>query len=405
MHLLDRYALSCGVKIDKPFISEHYYPTTLDKYVVFQTSGKGNSRQYDYWTKVFSFIKEYTEDYKIVHVGLSTDQSVAGVDLDLRGKTNIKQLAFLIKNSSLYLGVDSLSAHLAGFYDRKMVTLYSYCYAQNCSPVWGNKDNQKLIEVDWAKHGKPSFSTKEENKKINTIMPELIAKSVLDKLDIVNQLDKVKTLHIGKNYHTPVIEIIPNGGPLPLIIKNKICNVRMDLFFNQKALVTLASVCNLNIITDQEIKIDIIDEIKSKITAMTIIASDKISLGYLEEVKSLGIKLILIADDNADWGRLAEKFFDFSLDKEEIYGKKDVGNSDQIDETCVFSSEKIFISDGKIYASKLSWKNDLPKLDRYAKVVDHPDFWEESEHFYILKDERAKSNRTAEHKAEQAHNS
>ena len=70
MHLLDRYALSCGVKIDKPFISEHYYPTTLDKYIVFQTSGKGNSRQYDYWTKVFSFIKEYTEDYKIVHVGL-----------------------------------------------------------------------------------------------------------------------------------------------------------------------------------------------------------------------------------------------------------------------------------------------------------------------------------------------
>ena len=59
MHLLDRYALSCGVKIDKPFISEHYYPTTLDKYIVFQTSGKGNSRQYDYWTKVFSFIKEY----------------------------------------------------------------------------------------------------------------------------------------------------------------------------------------------------------------------------------------------------------------------------------------------------------------------------------------------------------
>ena len=246
MHLLDRYALSCGVKIDKPFISEHYYPITLPKYVVFQTSGKGNSRQYDYWSKVFSYIKEYTEDYKIVHVGLSTDQSVAGVDLDLRGKTNIKQLAFLIKNSSLYLGVDSLSAHLAGFYDRKMVTLYSYCYAQNCKPIWGDDSNKDLLEVDWLKYGKPSFSLKEEDKKINTIMPEVIARSVLNKLGVVNDLDKIKTLHIGKSYHTPVIEIIPNGGPLPSIIKNKICNIRMDLFFGEKLLSGLASICFLN---------------------------------------------------------------------------------------------------------------------------------------------------------------
>ncbi len=89
MHLLDRYALSCGVKIDKPFIFEHFYPISLDKYVVFQTSGKGNSRQYDYWPKVFSFIKDYAPDCKIVHVGLPTDQSVSGIDLDLRGKTNI----------------------------------------------------------------------------------------------------------------------------------------------------------------------------------------------------------------------------------------------------------------------------------------------------------------------------
>ena len=125
MHLLDRYALSCGVKIDKPFILEQYYPMVLDKYVVFQTSGKGNSRQYDYWDKVFSFIREYCSDYKIVHVGLPSDQTVEGVDEDLRGKTSIRQLAYIIKNSSLYLGVDSLSTHLAGFYNKKIVSLYS----------------------------------------------------------------------------------------------------------------------------------------------------------------------------------------------------------------------------------------------------------------------------------------
>lgn len=392
MHLLDRYALSCGVKIDKPFILEHYYPVTLSKYIAFQTSGKGNSRQYDYWNKVFSFIKEYAPDYKIIHVGLPEDQTVAGVDLDLRGKTNIKHLAYIIKNSCLYLGVDSLSTHLAGFYDKKIVALYSYCYAQNCAPVWGSEENKSLIEVDWQKYGKPSFSPKEEDKKINTILPEKIAKAVLDKLEIPNDLDKVKTIHIGKSYHTPVIEIIPNNGPFPAIIKNKICNIRMDLFFNEKILSGLANVCHLNIITDQEISLDLINLIKSKIAALTILASDKISLGYLEDIRALGIKIILIADDNDDWGRLAEKFFDFALDKEESFDKSDIENATQINERCVFSSEKIVISNGKIYASKLSWKNDQPKVDRYSKVVDHPDFWEETEHFYILKDERNNKN-------------
>lgn len=395
MHLLDRYALSCGVKITKPFIFEAYYPIPLDKYIVFQTSGKGNSRQYDYWPKVFAFIKEYAPEYKIVHVGLPEDQSVANVDLDIRGKTNIKQLAFVIKNSSLYLGVDSLSAHFAGFFDRKMVTLYSYCYAQNCYPIWGSEENKSLIEVDWEKHGKPSFSLKEKDKKINTIMPEAIAKAALDKLGVINDLEKVKTLFIGNSYHTPVIEIIPNGGPLPAVIKDKICNIRMDLFFNEKFIPSLATVCFLNLITDQEISLDVISKIKTKIAALTIIASDKISVSYLEEIKSLGIKLILIAEDNQDWGRLAEKFFDFGLDKEDFFGKKDIENSDQVNEDCIFSSEKIVISDGKIYASKLSWKNDQPKVDRYSKVVDHPDFWEEAEHFYILKDERNTKNRQA----------
>jgi hypothetical protein len=394
MHLLDRYALSCGVKIDKPFILEHYYPIALSKYIVFQTSGKGNSRQYDYWSKVFSFIREYAPEYKIIHIGLPSDQSVHAVDIDLRGKTSIKQLAYIIKNSSLYLGIDSLSAHLAGFYDKKIVALYSYCFAQNCAPIWGSDENKSLIEVNWNKYGKPSFSTKEDKKKINTIMPENIAKAALDKLQISNDLDKIKTLHIGKSYHTPVIELIPNGGPLPAIIKDKICNVRMDLFFSEKILSTLASVCSLNIVTDKEVSLDILNKIKSKIAALTIIASDQISIKYLEEVKNLGLKVILIADDNAEWGRLAEKFFDFCLDKEDIFGKKDIENSNQINEDCVFSSEKIIVSDGKIYASKLLWKKDQPKVDKYSKVVDHPDFWEEAEHFYILKDERNNKNQT-----------
>lgn len=399
MHLLDRYALSCGVKAEKPFIDEAYYPLSEDNYIVFQTSGKGNSRQYDYWSKVFNLIREYTTDYKIIHVGLPSDQTVGGVDIDLRGRTSIKQLAYVIKNCKMYLGVDSLSTHLAGFYDKKIVSLYSYSYAQNCGPVFGSPENKTLIEVDWKKHGKPSFSFNEKEKKINTIYPEVIARAALKHLGVENDLDKFNTIHIGELYHSPTIEIIPNSPQIHSIVKDKVCNVRMDLFFGEDVLLSLAKHSMVNIITDRQISLEKILQIKPKIVGFTIVANDSISIDYLSELKTLGIKVALIAPDGPDWSRLCAKFFDFCLDKEEIITKNDVENADQIDDTCVFSSEKIIISDGKVYSSKLAWKHDSPKTSRTAKVVDHPDFWEESEHFHIIKDERTRhsNERSTDH--------
>ena len=388
MHILERYALSCGVKIDKPFILEQYYPVSLDKYIVFQTSGKGNSRQYDYWLKVFQYIREYTKDYKIIHVGLESDQSVAGIDLDLRGKTSIRQLAYLIKNSSLYLGIDSLSAHLAGHYDNKIVALYSYCYAQNCFPIWGKGHNQSLIEVNWAEQGKPSFSLNEKKKNINTIKPEIIAKAALDHLGVANDLDLVKTIFIGAQYHNPTIEVIPDSNSYPIFIKDKVCNVRMDYHFSEDNLLRLASICTVNIVTSKEIDINILNSIKPKICGLNVIASNQISEEYLTKVKGLGIKLNLSGPFNDGWSALSEKFFDFKLEKDEVFTKSRIENASKIDESCDFNSEKIIFSEGKVYSCKLFWEKKQPKLDRRAKVVDDQAFWQESDYFYIYKDER-----------------
>ena len=388
MHILERYALSCGVKIDKPFILEQYYPVSLDKYIVFQTSGKGNSRQYDYWLKVFQYIREYTKDYKIIHVGLESDQSVAGIDLDLRGKTSIRQLAYLIKNSSLYLGIDSLSAHLAGHYDKKIVALYSYCYAQNCFPIWGKGHNQSLIEVNWAEQGKPSFSLNEKKKNINTIKPEIIAKAALDHLGVANDLDLVKTIFIGAQYHNPTIEVIPDSNSYPIFIKDKVCNVRMDYHFSEHNLLRLASICTVNIVTSKEIDINILNSIKPKICGLNVIASNQISEEYLTKVKGLGIKLNLSGPFNDGWSALSEKFFDFKLEKDEVFTKSIIENASKIDESCDFNSEKIIFSEGKVYSCKLFWEKKQPKLDRRAKVVDDQAFWQESDYFYIYKDER-----------------
>ena len=88
-----------------------------------------------------------------------------------------------------------------------------------------------------------------------------------------------------------------------------------------------------------------------------------------------------------------DSLFRFSIGSSSIITRfTTTKNIDEINEGCFFSSEKVFISNGKIYASEFFWKKDLPKLDKYSKIVDDPDFWKESPHFYFLKDERKNTN-------------
>jgi len=162
----------------------------------------------------------------------------------------------------------------------------------------------------------------------------------------------------------------------------------MDYHFNEQNLTRLVSVCKVNIITAKEININILNSIKDRVCALNITASDQISEDYLIKVKNLGINLKLWAPFNDEWPRLCEKFFDFKLEKDDVITKALLKNEAQIDESCFFNSEKIIFSEGKVYSCKLFWEKNQPKLDKSAKVVDDQTFWQESDYFYIFKDER-----------------
>jgi hypothetical protein len=162
----------------------------------------------------------------------------------------------------------------------------------------------------------------------------------------------------------------------------------MDYHFSEDNLLRLASICKVNIVTAKEININILNSIKAKICGLNVVASDQISEDFLIKVKSLGIKLNLSAPFNDNWSSLCEKFFDFKLDKDEVITKSRIKNVSDIDESCNFNSEKIIFSEGKVYSCKLFWEKKQPKLDRCAKVVDDQAFWQESDYFYIYKDER-----------------
>ena len=98
MHLLEQYALTTGVKITKPHIETSYYPFPFDKYIVLENGHDIKSRTYGMWSDIILEIKPLLDENEIiiVQIGSSNDEAIPGC-YDLRGKTTIKQNAYLLK--------------------------------------------------------------------------------------------------------------------------------------------------------------------------------------------------------------------------------------------------------------------------------------------------------------------
>ncbi len=98
MHFLERYALSSGLKIDKPFIYEKFFPVPLEKYITLHPHSQYNSKNYDFWPEVLNLIVPVLEKEKISIVQIGTDQDV---QLDgtyrVSGQTTINQVAYIVK--------------------------------------------------------------------------------------------------------------------------------------------------------------------------------------------------------------------------------------------------------------------------------------------------------------------
>ena len=44
MHLIERYALNTGVKIDRPEVYQDYFPVPFKKFIVFAPLGKNHKK-------------------------------------------------------------------------------------------------------------------------------------------------------------------------------------------------------------------------------------------------------------------------------------------------------------------------------------------------------------------------
>ena len=189
MHILESYALVSGQKISSCFIHEEKIQLPYTKYITLHTEhNKGTSRKYKNWKSVVeSLINNKNFDYQIIQIGQNKDEINEKVNTTYVGKTNYNSLAFLIKNSSLHLGYDSLPVHIASHFNKKIVAIYPYSI-KHSGPFFSREKDIITLEPEYqinphnSKRIKPIYSDNCEM--MNTINPQDIYKAVLKLLNI-----------------------------------------------------------------------------------------------------------------------------------------------------------------------------------------------------------------------------
>lgn len=118
-NLLKSYADVVGVSIDdcSLFLNTKIVENLPDKYVVIH-AGRTNWVGRDWSGIKFEVLAKQIRQHghKLICVGTLSDTEVT-CDLDLRGKTNIQELAYVIKNAQLFVGIDSFPMHVAQTFD------------------------------------------------------------------------------------------------------------------------------------------------------------------------------------------------------------------------------------------------------------------------------------------------
>ena len=362
MHLIERYALSTGLEIDNPFISELFFPTSCKEYVCFHASSKDNLRDYDYWNEVKNMLNPTFQklNLKTIQIGLQKDPDLK-CDIDLRGQTDMRQMSYIVKNCELFVGVDSFPAHIAGHFNRKIVSIYSNSFAACVRPYWGDRSNQKIIETERPNGEKPSFSFNENPKTINRIKPEKIANNALTLLgqDPVS----IKTLSMGLMCKQPSVEVIPSVTT-SVISENII--VRMDKSHNEKVLSEILQRNTVEVITCKPISEPLLS--CGKIKKITY-KSGNIKNDFISKMKNNGIEFAVICTNPERTSEFRSKNFDTLIhdcpDKHIIEQNKKRFKGDL--QTVVIDSAKKIVCGSNTYNSHYEYGGRKNKSDFFLE--------------------------------------
>jgi hypothetical protein len=379
MHLIEKYAASCGVKITKPEIYQMYMPIPFDKYILFYPSNSKTSADYDHWQIVIDAIFDFIKNKGISIIQISNKNAkkynnCAFLDEE---SINFNNLSYLIKNSELILGVDGINNHIASSFNKKIVSLYYNTNINNVKPYWGEKSNQILIEPKI--ESKPYYGNNKIYKTSNLIKPEEVIESILYLLNIkYNQM--IKTLFIGNNFHNKNLEIIPDGEINISNIEAETLIIRMDLSFNEEALEKILPNKKCIIFTNKNLNLNLIKKYKNNIFKIIYFLTEDNDVNFIKKIKSFNIEYTLVSESSDELiNKYKIKYMDYGL----IFKKEKNKINFEIpkDKKVFFRSSKIYLSSKGIYNTKYGWINNI---NNFQEIIDNELFWEDLNDLYIF---------------------
>ncbi len=391
MNIAEKYALGCGLKIAKPFIDLAYLPICEDNIITIDTRCRYNDGTYDYFSDVVSLIAPFLKEKNIEIYQIASDENVKLAAKRCFIKINKKQEAYIISKSKLLIANQNYSLYLASALGIPSVGLYSLFESDTIKPIW----NQHLqINIDSERYGNlPSYGQLNESPKtVNSISPYLVAKKILDALNIKNDLDRFELVHLGKEFNRKVVEIVPNYTTEEKFLQDQFVNLRLDYIENMSTDVLKFWIKNrkVNIITDKDINLSLLAPYKQNVKNITIMISDRISENFLKNCKYLGFSIKIYCNQIDKINEFRFKFLDWDIFEDKASTLPDDVKS-KINETTKFTSSKILFSSGKLFSSKASFLRNSP-LDKLGEhVILSKEFEEEQDYFKIYNEREQES--------------
>ena len=383
MNLTEKMALDCGVKISKPYLDKYFLPIKNDNYIIIDTRSKNDTGEYDYFNDVLDLVKYYLKEANIDVFQLATEKSPKLSCDKCYISINKKQENYLISKAKLLISNENYSLYIASVFNIKSIGLYSIFNPKNTQPVW-NQNSQIILESD-REGNLPSYGTsKESPKTINFISPYVIAKNILDNLNIQNDLHRFELVHLGRSFNQKIVEIVPDFISGENFMKERSINLRLDYVKNLNVSIFnyWMGNRNVNIITDKDININIIAPHKSRVLLMTIMMSPNISESFLKHCKSIGLKLKIFCDNKEKLKEYKFKFLDWEVNKD-FEDNSIFNNLPTISERSKFISSKVLISKGKQFSCKANYLLNKHLDNSEENVILSEEFEKEIEFFKI----------------------
>ncbi len=400
MRLIERYALSSGLKIGKQSMVENYYPLPFSRYITLHASSKMAGKEYPHYHLVIDLLKPYLDaaDIRIVQLGAPNDAALPHCH-HTQGKTDLHQASYLVHGAMLHLGNDSVWGHRAGYLGIPLVQPWGTTDPKNHSSY--EADPSKTVFIQSHRFGRnPTFAAQESPSTIALIPPEDLAGAVLRLLGIPHQ-PFAQTQFIGPLYNHTIFDWVPNAQPVLNLAPEIPISVRMDLEFNEANLLALLQTGRkVTIVTGKPINLQVLAAFRASILSYSHELGADCPPDYILNVKRLLTNVAFFSrePDAEKLSAIRFQYFDVCtveqvphstrddyLREASAYLNKPLDKESHLD-TLSIKTNKYIMSNGKIFLSYAHVAADQSVTDlnvRTAQVIDLPAFWRDLSHYLV----------------------